>query len=218
MWVRVAVMVAGVIVLGIAVGCLRFAHLGVDTFSAWNLGWAKITGLGYATTQLLMNAVILVWMFFMRRSLIGIGTVVNMAAVGYISDFILWGLEKIIGDANMAVRVVLMVLALVLIAVGGASYIATDLGTAPYDSIAIILARPDRFPGFRPLRITTDIICVVGGVVIYLLLNGDIREVVGLATILAALVTGPLMHWFRHHLATPLLSRAAAAAQPTTRS
>ena len=65
-----------------------FHDFGVDPFSAMNLGISGFIGWSFGTWQLLVNAIILVVVFFQARSCIGAGTIINMVFVGYIADFI----------------------------------------------------------------------------------------------------------------------------------
>ncbi len=85
---RTGGMVLGILCIGLCVSFLRLSQFGVDPFSAMNLGISGFIGWSFGTWQLLVNAIILVVVFFQARSCIGAGTIINMVFVGYIADFI----------------------------------------------------------------------------------------------------------------------------------
>ena len=67
----------------------------LTTFTIWrgsiqrNESWnQRIYWMELGTWQMLVNAIILVVVFFQARSCIGAGTIINMVFVGYIADFI----------------------------------------------------------------------------------------------------------------------------------
>ena len=85
---RTGVMVLGILFIGLCVSFLRLSRFGVDPFSAMNLGISGFIGWSFGTWQLLVNAIILVVVFFQVKSCIGAGTIINMVFVGYIADFV----------------------------------------------------------------------------------------------------------------------------------
>ena len=79
---RAGMMILGILFIGLCVSFLRLSGFGVDPFSAMNLGISGFIGWSFGTWQLLMNAVILVIVFFQARHCIGAGTIINMIYVG----------------------------------------------------------------------------------------------------------------------------------------
>ena len=74
---RTGGMVLGILFIGLCVSFLRLSQFGVDPFSAMNLGISGFIGWSFGTWQLLVNAIILVVVFFQARSCIGAGTIIN---------------------------------------------------------------------------------------------------------------------------------------------
>ena len=62
-------MVLGILFIGLCVSFLRLSQFGVDPFSAMNLGISGFIGWSFGTWQLLVNAIILVVVFFQARSI-----------------------------------------------------------------------------------------------------------------------------------------------------
>ena len=75
-------------------------------------------------------------------------------------------------------------------------YYTADLGVSTYDAIALIM--DDRKIGkFKYCRITVDLTCLIAGT----LAGGEL----GIATVIIALTTGPLIQYFRTNLTEPIL-------------
>ena len=64
---RVFMMITGILFICICVGSYRLSGFGVDAFTCMNLGISGYLGMVFGTWQLLVNAVILVWVFFTVR-------------------------------------------------------------------------------------------------------------------------------------------------------
>ena len=82
---RCIMMVTGILFIGICVGSYRLSAFGVDAFTCMNLGISGFLHMTFGTWQLIMNAAILVVVFFNARQCIGAGTIVNMVCVGYLA-------------------------------------------------------------------------------------------------------------------------------------
>ncbi|MDR2467760.1 MAG: hypothetical protein LBD22_02225, partial [Spirochaetaceae bacterium] len=91
---------------------------------------------------------------------------------------------------SLQIRIVSFVLGMPILYFGAAVYIETNMGMAPYDAIAIIIAEKIKKQNwFRWIRIGTDALCVCGGI----LTQSDI----GIGTLLTVLFAGPLIALFR---------------------
>lgn len=135
-------MVLGILFIGLCVSFLRLSQFGVDPFSAMNLGISGFIGWSFGTWQLLVNAIILVVVFFQARSCIGLGTIINMVFVGYIADFICYVANDVVQiQMNLPLRILALLLAQLMASMGVALYMVADMGIAPYDSVAIIIEK-----------------------------------------------------------------------------
>ncbi len=85
---------------------------------------------------------------------------------------------------------------------------AADLGIAPYDAAAYVLLKAIKNRiAFRWARITTDVVCVAVGTIFCLIAQNELSAIVGIGTIITAFLTGPLIQFFRTHLAEPMLGQ-----------
>ena len=94
-----------------------------------------------------------------------------------------------------------------LSALGVALYITPELGTAPYDSLGLIVedAAGGRVP-FRSARVAIDVAAVVTGVAFCVLAGGELRLILGVGTVCNALFNGPLIQFFRTYVAEPVMN------------
>lgn len=191
-------MCLGVVFIGISVGMMRIANFGTDPFSCMNLGISSHLPISYGTCQLLVNLALFIVMALALRKAIGLGTLVNMAGCGYTADFLIWmlgqlGVSTESMDGHFAVRVALMLAAVVLLGFGAGLYMQCDIGIAPYDALGQVIEKALHGKlQYKWTRIGTDLVCVAVG-----FLAGS---VVGVATVITAFFTGPLVTFFRNRL------------------
>ena len=84
--IRGLAVVIGIFMVGIAVGLFKIAAMGADPFTAMNTGISSRIGMQFGTLQLIVNAIVLVFVFLFKRQFIGFGTIFNMVFVGYTAD------------------------------------------------------------------------------------------------------------------------------------
>jgi len=189
---RIIFAIIGISILAIGVSFMRYAVFGVDPVSCFNIGIAKQLGISFGTWQLIFCFILLIGVFIFDRSKIGFGTVYIMIAAGYTSDLFLWLFQNIDFPENLSfeIRIIAFTLGLVFYYLGAAVYIETNMGLAPYDAVGIIISEKIKRPNwFRWIRIGTDALCVIGG----LITQSD----AGIGTLLAVLLGGPLIAFFR---------------------
>ncbi len=204
---RCAMMLVGILFIGICVGSFRLSAFGVDAFTCMNLGISGFLHMTFGTWQLIMNAAILVVVFFTVRHCIGAGTIVNMVGVGYMADFICWVFQDVLAvDMTLPLRILALLIGSLFAGMGVAFYMAADMGIAPYDSVALIIEKSTKGKiKFQYARVLSDITVVIVGVVFCLLSGGDLWLIIGIGTICNALFNGPLIQFFKVHVAEPLM-------------
>lgn len=204
---RCVMMITGILFIGLCVGAYRLSAFGVDAFTCMNLGISGFLHMTFGTWQLIMNAAILVVVFFTVRHCIGAGTIVNMIGVGYMADFICWLFQDVMRvEMTLPLRVIALLIGCIFAGLGVAFYMAADMGIAPYDSVALIIEKGTggKIP-FQYARVVSDVTVVIVGVAFCLMSGGDIWLIIGIGTICNALFNGPLIQFFKVHAALPLL-------------
>ena len=189
---RVIFAIVGITILAMGVSFMRYAVFGVDPITCLNIGIAKQIGISFGTWQLIMCFILLIGVFIFDRSKIGFGTVYIMVAAGYTSDFFLWLITRIqfLEIFSLEIRIVAFSIGLVFYYFGAAVYIETNMGLSPYDAVGIIIAEKiKRQNWFKWIRIGTDALCVIGGIIT--------KSNVGIGTLVSVLLGGPLIALFR---------------------
>ncbi|MBA2300708.1 MAG: hypothetical protein H0W22_08065 [Chloroflexi bacterium] len=172
----------GLVVFGIGIALMVEAGLGLGPWEALNQGIARQTGQEIGTISILLGIPILaLWWPLGERP--GIGTLLNVLTIGTATNVGIALLPTPPDDATI-VRLAVMAAGVVVIAVGSAIYLATDLGPGPRDGLMTGAAK--RF-GWSIRRARTAIELTV--LVIGWALGGS----VGIGTVVFALGIGPLL-------------------------
>lgn len=199
---RAAFMLLGILLIGICVTCYRLSEFGVDPFSGMNLGISGFIGWSFGNWQLVANILILVVVFFTVRHLIGPGTVINMVGVGYTADFLCWVVLDVLKvEMTLPLRILALCLGTLFASLGVALYMIADMGLSPYDSVALIIEKltKGKVP-FQFARVASDITVIVIGVAFCLAAGNNVWLIVGIGTIVNALLNGPLIQFFRKRI------------------
>lgn len=202
-------MLTGILFICICVGCYRLSGFGVDAFTCMNLGVSGFVKMSFGTWQLIVNAVILVIVFFTVRKCIGAGTIVNMVCVGYGADLICWlVLDVFEVEMTLPLRIAALLAGCVFAGLGVAFYMVAEMGIAPYDSVALIIEKATKEKvRFQYARVISDVTCVIIGVIFCLATKDSIWMIVGIGTLCNAFFNGPLIQFFKEHVSGPLLEK-----------
>ncbi|MBQ9031639.1 MAG: hypothetical protein IJ106_09350 [Parasporobacterium sp.] len=207
-WKRVLMSVIGVLVCGLSVGIFKRAELGVDPFQSLMSGLNVVIPINFGTLYVIANVLLLIFALIFDRKKIGIATVINLFLIGYVADFSLNILTRIIPEASLLGRYVLLLAGVVLMCLSSAFYFTANLGVSTYDAVALVISERQSKVKFRYCRIMTDLVCVLIGAGLCLLGGYSISKVftvVGVGTIITAFFMGPLIEFFNVHVARPFL-------------
>lgn len=189
---RTVIMLLAVTLMGFALSLLVRAHMGTDPCSCMNLGISARLGVPFGWMQLMINAVMLVGLFFLDRSLIGLGTIGNMVVVGFAADFFKAVYARFFPAHDAIwVSILLMLVGAVLLSASVSLYFSSNLGVAPYDSLAFIASNKTKIP-FKWCRVAIDVTALAVGWIL--------GSVVGAGTVVVALTLGSLITFFNKHL------------------
>lgn len=192
---RIAMTVFGVLIAGFSVGMFNFSAFGMDPFQVLAHGIASRVPLGFGTFYMLLNLLMLVFIFFIDRSKIGLGTMINIFLLGYVVEFTSLMLANLMPEPSLLVRAVFLAVAVVIICLGSSLYFIGDLGVSTYDAVALILSEK-KVARFQYCRIGSDLICTAIGYVL--------GATVGLGTLVTAFFMGPIIAAFNRWISIPL--------------
>ena len=155
-----------------------------------NLAISKMLGSSLGVFQLKVNIGLFAIILIVARKYIGIGTIVNMVFVGFISDFFSLIIPNVY---NIELRIMFTIIGVTVICLGVALYSSADFGVAPYDAIGWIVEDiSNQKINFKVSRMVADAICVLIGM--------HYGSVIGINTIIMVFFTGPLVQFFKQKI------------------
>ncbi|MDY6013221.1 YczE/YyaS/YitT family protein [Clostridium sp.] len=162
--------------------------IGSDPFTVFTQGIANVLNITPGRANMVITFIFLVIILLIERRYINIGTVLSMLSAGVFIDLMTNCFAGIhFENFNIIVKMLLLVLSCVIIAIGFSLLKATELGVSPNDVIPFLIS--DKTKGqYRVIRICMDVTFFVVG----WLLGG----VIGVGTIIAALLQGPTIQFF----------------------
>lgn len=182
---RFVQLIGGLLLYGVTMGLMVRAVLGLDPWDVFHQGLTRLVtrwiDLSYGTVITAVSVVVLLaWIPLRQRP--GVGTVLNAAMIGWTTDATL---SVVPATDNLAVRIGLLVVAVLGNALAGALYIGAGLGPGPRDGLMTgLVAR-----GVGSVRVVRT--CLeLGVLVVGALFGGKL----GVGTVVYALGIGPLLH------------------------
>ena len=136
---RIVMTVVGVIVSGLAIGMFNASAFGMDCFQVFVHGLWMHTPILFGTFYMLFNLLMLVAIFFVDRSKIGLGTFINIFLLGYVVDFSSWLWNRVPFTETILTRAVLLGAGVLLLCLSSSLYYVGDLGVSTYDAVALCI-------------------------------------------------------------------------------
>ncbi|WP_053388007.1 membrane protein YczE [Leucobacter japonicus] len=179
MFARLARLIPGLLLYGVADAFMIRAAVGVDPWTVFAQGLSLQTGLGIGVlTNIVGVLVLLLWWPLRQKP--GIGTVLNILLVGPGIELGLWLLPT---PQTLVVRILFFAIGLLLLAVASGIYIGANLGPGPRDGLMTGIHR--RFGS--PIWVGRT-----GVEVTVLLIGWWLGGNVGVGTVVFAVLIGPL--------------------------
>lgn len=191
---RILMTIVGVFTAGFSVGIFNFSMFGMDPFQVLAHGIWEHVNMGYGTLYAIVNLLMLLVIFIIDKSKIGLGTLINIFLLGYVVEFSSWMFMAMIPEPTILIRIVALIIAVFIICFGSALYFTGDLGVSTYDAVALILSEKG-IAKFQYCRIGTDIICTITG--------AFLGATVGVGTLVTAFFMGPIIAYFNKVVAIP---------------
>ncbi len=207
---RVIMSVLGVAICGVSVGMFKFAALGVDPFQSLMSGLDAVIPINFGTLYVIVNVVLLLFALIFDRKKIGIATFINLFLLGYIVEFSQSICERLMPDAPIWLRILILAVAIVILCLSSALYFTADLGVSTYDAVALVWSQKQSKIKFPVCRVVCDFVCVALGVALLFISGQSVGEIfgsVGIGTIITAFFMGPLISFFNVHVAQPILGK-----------
>ncbi|MCG0287027.1 YitT family protein [Streptomyces sp. PSAA01] len=200
---RLVQLYVGLVLYGASMGLQLRAAVGLDPWDAFHQGVAEHTSLSIGTVTVVVGlAALLLWIPLRERP--GLGTVSNVMVIGPVVDGTLWLIPE---QRALAVRIPMLLFAIVLCGVATGLYISARFGAGPRDGLMTGLHRRTGW-SLRLVRTGIELAVLATGFA----LGGS----VGLGTVLFALTIGPLSQFFLRVFAIPAPAGASGPAPAGT--
>lgn len=167
-------------VLGVGVGLLLTASLGSDGYSTLINGLSLTLDVDFWVVNLVVG-VVLVAIAWARGLTPGLGTVLQPVVVGFVVSLVLGFLAQ---PDQWWLRITLLVVAIPVLALGVAGYLAADAGAGPTEAAAIALDPP------IPFRWSYSVVQGGGA-----LAGWACGAAIGPGTLIVIVFLGPLVSW-----------------------
>lgn len=192
---RILLTFVSVLFMGITLSVLNIINEGMDPCTYMNISISDKIGWSLGNWQLLFNVLMFIPVILWGRKHIGIGTVFNMVLVGYTVDFCMWIWRKT-GFSEclelVPIKIAVMLIAVTVFVFAAAIYMSTELGTAPYDALPMMISEKIKKVPFKVIRFVWDAATVVIGFIF----SGRI----GIVTILMMLFLGQTVAFVRSRM------------------
>ncbi len=185
---RIIISIIGTFMIAVTIGIMRILALGVDPFTSFILGICNMTNTPFRIIYPIINGLILIFIFFLNRSMIGWGTLINLILIGPVADYSANVFENMYTNPTFPSKIVILILATIVMAMNVSLYASTDIGVSAYDSLFITINKRKPNMSLGKARILTDTISVIVGFI------G--KATLGIGTILNVLIMGPLVEFF----------------------
>lgn len=196
LWKRFAVMIVGLIIMGLGIALFKISLMGNDPSTAFVMAVGDKIGIDFAIVLIVANSVWFIAEFIFGRKYIGIGTFANWFGVGTLASGWVNLIEsRFTISPEFLPRILIMAFGVLILSLGASMYQTSDLGIAPYDVLSIILSDKLPIPYFW-CRIFTDTVCAL----VAFLLGG----LIGLGTLVCAVGLGPFIAFFNKHVSEKL--------------
>lgn len=192
---RLIMTFVGIVVCAVSGGIMKRAGFGGDPFQMFCNGLDNVLPIDFGTIHVLTSVIMLAAIFKLDRHFIGVATVFNLFLTGYIVDFTYRGLGILFPEPGMALRIGMLAVSLVMMCFSASLYFTSDMGVSTYDFVALYISKIQKKVPFRFVRISTDSICVIAGLIM--------GCVPGVGTLITACFMGPLVSWFDDHVSKP---------------
>ncbi|MGN1203091.1 MAG: YitT family protein [Eubacterium sp.] len=210
---RIVLSFISIIIMGFGISLFSVSGFGVDPFTSMNMNVAGTLGIGFGTYQMIVNAVILLYVIIVaHRGLVGAGTVFNMIGCGYSCEFFQNLIEPMVENHyTMAIRIPLLSAGLITLCFACSLFFTANVGVGPYDALGFMLSRGIKLE-YKWVRVITDITVILIGLIVSggftAIFKGNFAEVknIGIGTIITAFCMGPLINAFNKSVSAKIFN------------
>lgn len=161
---------------------VKVKYVGLHPWEVLNVALYQHFGLTIGTWGVICGLILIIISFFVARSYISFGTLLNALLIGPIMDFFLW-IDILPKATNTWLDYLILLSGVVITGIGGGMYVAAGIGAGPRDGFMLSISDKSRLSVSQARIIVESIVLVVG-----FLLGGPVF----IATFLYTFVQSPV--------------------------
>ncbi len=175
----------GIMVSSLGTAIFYASNLGSSPMATFSDGIHNILSISYGAANTLANGILLILLFFIKRNYINVGTVLCVFLIGPFVNFF----NKILSvypieQLALYYKVIFVVIGTALMGIGLGLYVAVERGYGPLEAIVKLLCE-EKGLSYTKAKVAQDIILVALGIIL--------SAKWGLGTVIAAVLTGPIL-------------------------
>ena len=163
---------------------VKVKYLGLHPWEVLNVALFQHFGLTIGTWGVFCGLILILISFFVARSYISIGTILNALCIGPIMDFFLW-LDILPKATNTWLDYFYLLCGIVTTGIGGGMYVAAGIGAGPRDGFMLSISDKTSLSVSQARIIVESLVLVVG-----FMLGGPVF----IATFLYTFIQSPIFH------------------------
>jgi len=190
---RVLFFIAGIFILTLGVSLTIKTGLGAGAWDALSVGESKTFGLSVGKWVIINGIILLFVNAFLQKKRPQWLAIITFTLIGQCIDFWLYVIFEDISFSSYFIRICTLIIGMLLLALGVATYLQPKFPTNPIDNLMISLHK--RF------GISLGVAKTIGEVfafVLAFLLHGSI----GMGTVIITLFIGPIIQWLNTKLSS----------------
>ncbi|ASW43925.1 YczE/YyaS/YitT family protein [Clostridium isatidis] len=192
---RLSIFLLGAFILTLGVSLIIKGDLGAGSWDSVNVGLYNKIGLSIGTFAFIIAIFMVIIAGILRKGKFNFYTLITAFILGYLTDFWIFILNKLLTFNNIYIRILYLLCGIVILSFGLALYLIPNL--APNSLDDCMMAFRERFNlGVGISKVITDTI----GIIIAFIVSGPI----GLGTILITFSVGPLTNIIYNKLSNKL--------------
>jgi uncharacterized protein len=140
---------------------VKVKYLGLHPWEVLNVALYEHFGLTIGTWGVVCGLILILVSFFVARSYINIGTILNALCIGPIMDFFLW-LDILPKATHTWIDYIILLVAIVTTGIGGGMYVAAGIGAGPRDGFMLSISDKTRLSVSQARIIVESMVLIIG--------------------------------------------------------
>lgn len=187
---------AGVLFMGFGIAFNSMAGFGNDPISVLYDGIKNFFHINLGIASMAANAILLIIIFFVDKKYINVGTLLYILALGAFIDLGIVLYKNCNLPETMFIKILSSCVGCLILFLGIAMYIFVNIGLDTWSGVTVLISEKLNI-SYKFVKISMDAICV--------LLGWILGGVVGIVTIIAAILGGPVIEKIKKSLDKTML-------------